>query len=259
MRLFLTAGPGPDGPWHDVTVDCDDDADVGAVAAHLARPGGHAARASLRGSGVPGPCDGSTARGRHGGGRRAVGCCSGDRGPRALRRLRGTRPRPAGRRQPAAQRCARRHRRAGRAHAGRAVGRRRGAGRVRSGRRHRAPAGDRRAPDRPRTRSEPAAHRPHDADRRADGVSGRLRDRAARGRGRGGRGRGARPRPAARGPDRGAQPGRRRAGRTDAPPVRQAGRPKSAPRGRPARGIAPPSSSTGCRCGASSRGSQACR
>jgi S-DNA-T family DNA segregation ATPase FtsK/SpoIIIE len=40
VRLFLTAGPGPDGPWHDVTVDCDDDADVGAVAAHLARLAG---------------------------------------------------------------------------------------------------------------------------------------------------------------------------------------------------------------------------
>src|SRR6218665_2650145 len=40
VRLFLTAGPGPDGPWHDVTVDCDDDADVGAVAAHLASLGG---------------------------------------------------------------------------------------------------------------------------------------------------------------------------------------------------------------------------
>ena len=38
MRLFLTAGPGPDGPWRDVTVDCDDDATVGAVAAHLAGP-----------------------------------------------------------------------------------------------------------------------------------------------------------------------------------------------------------------------------
>ncbi|WP_307802434.1 FtsK/SpoIIIE domain-containing protein [Cellulomonas fengjieae] len=36
MRLFLTAGPGPDGPWHDVAIDCDDDADVRAVAARLA-------------------------------------------------------------------------------------------------------------------------------------------------------------------------------------------------------------------------------